>query len=169
MGTKHEWIVSYLEAQLILVWTAVVPTKEQQVCQIGLCLVIGTSKWSDGFTVLWIGGTATKYCPLLRLLVVFNVRKWLIPTFNWIECIQVIFSANACTKKWQLILSVVVPKCFIKHMCFIVLYFHGHAFFLWKLLKSAFLCFIFWNMCFIFVSYLSGWNIYFKFLFITLK
>ena len=39
--------------------------------------------------------------------------------------------------------AVVVSKCFIKHMCFIVLYFHGHAFFLWKLLKSAFLCFIF--------------------------
>ena len=37
----------------------------------------------------------------------------------------------------------VVPKCFIKHMCFIVLYFHGHAFFPRKLLKSAFLCFIF--------------------------
>ena len=26
-------------------------------------------------------------------------------------------------------LAVVVRKCFIKHMCFIVLYFHGHAFF----------------------------------------
>ena len=65
--------------------------------------------------------------------------------------------------------AVVIPKCFIKHVCFIVLYFHGHAFFLWKLLKSAFLCFICWKMCFIFVSYLSGWNIYFKFLFITLK
>ena len=49
-------------------------------------------------------------------------------------------------------IAVVVPKCFIKHMCFIVLYFHGHAFFLWKLLKSAFLCFIFWKMYFIFVS-----------------
>ena len=32
-----------------------------------------------------------------------------------------------------------------------------------------FLCCIFWKMCFIFVSYLSGWNFYFKFLFITLK
>ena len=41
------------------------------------------------------------------------------------------------------LIAVVVPKCFIKHMCFIVLYFHGHAFFLWKLLRSDFLCFIF--------------------------
>ena len=30
-----------------------------------------------------------------------------------------------------------VPKCFIKHICL------NHVFFLWKLLKCAFLCFIF--------------------------
>ena len=46
--------------------------------------------------------------------------------------------------------SVLVRKCFIKHMCFNVLYFHGHAFFCWKLPKSALLCFIFGKMCFIF-------------------
>ena len=40
-------------------------------------------------------------------------------------------------------LTVVVRKYFIKHMCFIVLYFHSHAFFLWILLKNAFLYFIF--------------------------
>ena len=39
----------------------------------------------------------------------------------------------------QAMSSVVVPKCFIKHMCFIVLYFHGHAFFFsGKLLKMCF-------------------------------
>ena len=37
-------------------------------------------------------------------------------------------------------------------MCFIVLYFHGHAFFCWKLSKSALLCFIFGKICFIFVN-----------------
>ena len=66
--------------------------------------------------------------------------------------------------------AVVVPKCFIKHMCFIVLYFHGHAFFSLEIVKKCFFCALFfWKICFIFVSYLSGWNIYFKFLFITLK
>ena len=35
---------------------------------------------------------------------------------------------------WQY--SVVVPKCFIKHMCFIVLYFHGHAFFSLEIAKK---------------------------------
>ena len=33
---------------------------------------------------------------------------------------------------------VVVPKCFIKHMCFIVLYFHGHAFFSLEIAKKCF-------------------------------
>ena len=37
-------------------------------------------------------------------------------------------------------------------MCFIVLYFHGHAFFCWELSKSALLCFIFGKMCFFFVN-----------------
>ena len=32
----------------------------------------------------------------------------------------------------------VVPKCFIKHMCFIVLYFHGHAFFSLEIAKKCF-------------------------------
>ena len=36
-------------------------------------------------------------------------------------------------------------------------------------LEIAFWCFIFWKMCFIFVSCLSGWNFYLKFLFKTLK
>ena len=36
------------------------------------------------------------------------------------------------------IVSVVVPKCFIKHMCFIVLYFHGHAFFSLEIAKKCF-------------------------------
>ena len=35
-------------------------------------------------------------------------------------------------------LAVVVPKCFIKHMCFIVLYFHGHAFFSLEIAKKCF-------------------------------
>ena len=35
-------------------------------------------------------------------------------------------------------ITVVVPKCFIKHMCFIVLYFHGHAFFSLEIAKKCF-------------------------------
>ena len=35
-------------------------------------------------------------------------------------------------------LTVVVPKSFIKHMCFIVLYFHGHAFFSLEIAKKCF-------------------------------
>ena len=35
-------------------------------------------------------------------------------------------------------LAVVVPKCFIKHMCFIVLYFHSHAFFSLEIAKKCF-------------------------------
>ena len=54
-------------------------------------------------------------------------------------------------------LSVVVPKCFIKHMCFIVLYFHGHAFFSLEVAKKCFFVLYFWKMCFIFVRFLSGW------------
>ena len=38
---------------------------------------------------------------------------------------------------WQLD-TVVVPKCFIKHVCFIVLYFHGHAFFSLEIAKMCF-------------------------------
>ena len=53
------------------------------------------------------------------------------------------FKVSSLETTVQYDFPVVVPKCFIKHMCFIVLYFHGHAFFIWKLLKSAFLCFIF--------------------------
>ena len=34
--------------------------------------------------------------------------------------------------------TVDVPKCFIKHMCFIVLYFHGHAFFSLEIAKMCF-------------------------------
>ena len=41
----------------------------------------------------------------------------------------------------------VVRKCFIKHKCFIVLYFHGHDFFL---LEIALLCFFSEKMCFFF-------------------
>ena len=32
----------------------------------------------------------------------------------------------------------VVRKCFIKHMCFIVLYFHSHAFFSLEIAKKCF-------------------------------
>ena len=35
-------------------------------------------------------------------------------------------------------IAVVVPKCIIKHMCFIVLYFHGHAFFSLEIAKKCF-------------------------------
>ena len=73
---------------------------------------------------------------------------------------------NGCEKS----LTVVVPKCFIKHMCFIVLYFHGHALFSLKIAKKVLFCALFFEKCaYIFVSYLSGWNFYFRFLFITLK
>ena len=34
--------------------------------------------------------------------------------------------------------TVVVRKCFIKHMCFIVLYFQGHAFFSLEIPKKCF-------------------------------
>ena len=34
--------------------------------------------------------------------------------------------------------TVVVPKCFIKHICFIVLYFDGHAFFPLEIAKKYF-------------------------------
>ena len=37
-----------------------------------------------------------------------------------------------------IIITVVVPKCFIKHMCFIVLYFHSHAFFSLEIAKKCF-------------------------------
>ena len=37
-----------------------------------------------------------------------------------------------------IILAVVVRKCFIKHMCFIVLYFHSHAFFSLDIAKKRF-------------------------------
>ena len=55
------------------------------------------------------------------------------------------------------------------HVLYCALFSRSCFFFLWKLLKSAFLCFIFWKMCFIFVSYLSGWNFYFKFSFYNTK
>ena len=38
----------------------------------------------------------------------------------------------------ELFIAVVVPKCFIKHMCFIVLYFHGHAVFSLEIAKKCF-------------------------------
>ena len=37
-----------------------------------------------------------------------------------------------------LFITVVVPKCFIKQMCFIVLYFHSHAFFSLEIAKKCF-------------------------------
>ena len=36
------------------------------------------------------------------------------------------------------VVYVVVPKCFIKHICFIVLYFHGHAVFSLEIAKKCF-------------------------------
>ena len=41
-------------------------------------------------------------------------------------------------KNLHTLTAVVVPKCFIKHMCFIVLYFHGHAFFSLVIAKKCF-------------------------------
>ena len=35
-------------------------------------------------------------------------------------------------------MAVVVRKCFIKHMCFIVLYFHSHAFYSLDIAKKCF-------------------------------
>ena len=46
--------------------------------------------------------------------------------------------------------TVIVRKCFIKHMCFIVLYFHGYVFFCWKLSQIALCSFISGKMYFIF-------------------
>ena len=71
------------------------------------------------------------------------------------------YQLNFCSGRTQMLYKA--------HVLYCALFSRSCFFFLWKLLKSAFLCFIFWKMCFIFVSYLSGWNIYFKFLFITLK
>ena len=42
-------------------------------------------------------------------------------------------------------IPVLVLKCFIKHMCFIVLYFHGHAFFLLEIVKKCFIVLYFWK------------------------
>ena len=47
--------------------------------------------------------------------------------------------------------SVVVPKCFIKHICFIVLYFHGHAFFSLEIAKMCFFCALFFEKCALFL------------------
>ena len=47
--------------------------------------------------------------------------------------------------------AVVVPKCFIKHMCFIVLYFHGHAFFSLEIVKMWFFMLYFLKKCALFL------------------
>ena len=47
--------------------------------------------------------------------------------------------------------TVVVPKCFIKHMCFIVLYFHGHAFFSLGIAKKVLFCALFFEKCALFL------------------
>ena len=65
--------------------------------------------------------------------------------------------------------AVVVRKCFIKHMCFIVLYFHSHAFFSLDIAQKCFFVLFFLKNVLYFVSYLNGWNFYLKFLFKTLK
>ena len=43
------------------------------------------------------------------------------------------------------LISVLILKCFIKHMCFIVLYFHGHVFFLLEIVKKCFIVLYFWK------------------------
>ena len=49
-----------------------------------------------------------------------------------------------------IILAVVVRKCFIKHMCFIVLYFHSHAFFSLDIAKKLFRA-LFFEKCALFL------------------
>ena len=58
----------------------------------------------------------------------------------------------------------VVPKCFIKHMCFIVLYFHGHAFFSLEIAKKCFFVLYFLKNVLYFCTFFKWVNIYFKFL-----
>ena len=65
------------------------------------------------------------------------------------------------------VFAVVVPKCFIKHMCFIVLYFHGHAFFSQEIAKKCFFVLYFLKNVLYFCKFIKWVNIYFKFLFIT--
>ena len=69
----------------------------------------------------------------------------------------------------NLVITVVVPKCFIKHMCFIVLYFHGHAFFSLEIASKCFFVLYFLKNVLYFFKLFKWVNICFKFLFITLK
>ena len=67
--------------------------------------------------------------------------------FSWSTCI----ANNSVNDKTQLSftkkksITVVVPKCFIKHVCFIVLYFDGHAFFSLENAKKCFFVLYFWK------------------------
>ena len=72
-------------------------------------------------------------------------KRSIIYYVEFVKDVEAVINSQACY-----MFPVLVRKCFIKHMCFIVLYFHGHAFFCWKLSKSALLCFILGKMCFIF-------------------
>ena len=66
-------------------------------------------------------------------------------------------NSNLC-----LFITVVVPKCFIKHMCFIVLYFHGHAFFSLEIAKKCFFVLYFLKNVLYFCKLFKWVNIYFK-------
>ena len=76
---------------------------------------------------------------------------------------------NCNVKQTRRHFTVVVPKCFIKHMCFIVLYFHGHAFSSLEIAKKCFFVLYFLKNVLYFCKLFKWVNIYFKFLFITLK
>ena len=65
------------------------------------------------------------------------------------------YKGESPDKNRQVAFAGVVRKCFIKHKCFIVLYFHGHDFFL---LEIALLCFFSEKMCFFLVNCLSWCN-----------
>ena len=51
---------------------------------------------------------------------------------------SLLLSMENFTRPQPSIPPVVVPKCFIKHMCFIVLYFHSHAVFSLEIAKKCF-------------------------------
>ena len=55
-------------------------------------------------------------------------------------------------------------KCFIKHMCFIVLYFHSHAFYLLNIAKKwcVFFVLYFLKNVLYFCKLFKWWNFYLK-------
>ena len=86
-------------------------------------------------------------------------------TFSKFVCCRCSPSCGTSTT----VITVVVPKCFIKHMCFIVLYFHGHAFFSPEITKRCFFVLYFLKNVLYFCKLFKWVEFLFKVLFITLK